>query len=819
MKPTVENITIKPIDTNRSKYDTTFLEKYLEKHKINFNKRKLQLEKSQKIKQSSFVSNITTPTWRRAGSITHHDLQGGFINSQGILNKKDKKKLGSKLTARYRSTIRKNYRSYTEDEHTSFDLKNRTRDNLSQQYQKFKISLARSTRKHHLHSHSKPITPIHKKKKIMSNRSHGLRTDPSYDNSIPQIELSQKLKSLEEEVKRKKRAVLKERQMNSMLKEENKNLSKTNNVLTKKELSTTSSSFTINASVAGNIYENFMIKDLKCDLGRIQGQIDEHNGKNKYTQSDIDVIKKDNKAIKRTIEEVKKYKAMLDTKVNYSNNREKNAASNEFTSRKNNTVGVTFSSGGKIESSSIGFIGSQELVRVEKLSTALSSMSKVDNLMDTFIHCVDEMKRIMNRELQINIYLLDESLYHKIVENIEISKMRFLSRGAIDAMNYHVFTNNSSARIKPTFEDIESIKYGSRSNDVMVIPIGSSYSDIMMIVECKLSIEAEKPSNKIIESKMENSSATSEIDEFSNNDSHNQLGMTMKSISIIKGGFNILDEFTFKILLEFVKKRIEIITSKKDAISRKKTGKNLINLLGGIMKISTLTMLIGHWKEVLPEFFGFKDVGILFYDSIKDDLCTAGDVTSEFAKKMVGLDSETVIRFPNTIGVTGLAFKNSSIISRNDHNLNPVVDNISNQAEVKNFMIGAILGDEDKKAGILQFINKIGGEDVKNYDIQRFKAMRHFLGSCAENVTLTAVAINLIIMVKGKIGGVTNCLEICDQNQSEKSRKIDNLDKNVSMIRKKAEDEINHHNKAKEMVPELESFLNSVNNLLPNNRF
>lgn len=44
-------------------------------------------------------------------------------------------------------------------------------------------------------------------------------------------------------------------------------------------------------------------------------------------------------------------------------------------------------------------------------------------------------------------------------------------------------------------------------------------------------------------------------------------------------------------------------------------------------------------------------------------------------------------------------------------------------------MIGAILGDQDSKAGILQFINKKGGEDVKNYDIQRFKAMRHFLGS------------------------------------------------------------------------------------------
>ena len=68
-------------------------------------------------------------------------------------------------------------------------------------------------------------------------------------------------------------------------------------------------------------------------------------------------------------------------------------------------------------------------------------------------------------------------------------------------------------------------------------------------------------------------------------------------------------------------------------------------------------------------------------------------------------------------------------MSRNEPKLNPVIDNITNQAEVHNFMIGAILGDCDSKAGVLQFINKKAGEDVKKYDIQRFKAMRHFLGS------------------------------------------------------------------------------------------
>lgn len=120
---------------------------------------------------------------------------------------------------------------------------------------------------------------------------------------------------MEDQIKKKKRAVLKERQLNSTLKEENKSLSTTNKFLNQQDLTTTASSFTINARVAENIYENFIIKDLKADLERIQEQINQSNFKNQYKLGDIETIKKDNKALKVTIEEVKKYKQMLDLKV------------------------------------------------------------------------------------------------------------------------------------------------------------------------------------------------------------------------------------------------------------------------------------------------------------------------------------------------------------------------------------------------------------------------------------------------------------------------------------------------------------------------
>jgi len=63
------------------------------------------------------------------------------------------------------------------------------------------------------------------------------------------------------------------------------------------------------------------------------------------------------------------------------------------------------------------------------------------------------------------------------------SKARFLSKGSIDSIPYHVFTNNNTGRVNPTFKNIEQIQYGLRGNDTMVFPIGNSHSDILMVVE------------------------------------------------------------------------------------------------------------------------------------------------------------------------------------------------------------------------------------------------------------------------------------------------------------------------------------------------
>lgn len=95
-----------------------------------------------------------------------------------------------------------------------------------------------------------------------------------------------------------------------------------------------------------------------------------------------------------------------------------------------------------------------------------------------------------------------------------------------------------------------------------------------------------------------------------------------------------------------------------------------------------------------------------------------------------------------------------------DTRFNPDIDNISSESEVRNFMIGVITGDNDIRSGVIQFINKTNGEEVTNYDVQRFKALRSFIGSCVENVSDLAFTINKTIMIQGVIDSLNESLEL-----------------------------------------------------------
>lgn len=100
----------------------------------------------------------------------------------------------------------------------------RERNNMSQQYQKFKITLARGMNKKHV----SPILHNSKMKKHLSQKF-----EDTEEPQISQSEMIERINQLEVKIKETKRNLLHERELNIMLFEENENLRKTNQIIDK----------------------------------------------------------------------------------------------------------------------------------------------------------------------------------------------------------------------------------------------------------------------------------------------------------------------------------------------------------------------------------------------------------------------------------------------------------------------------------------------------------------------------------------------------------------------------------------------------------
>lgn len=62
------------------------------------------------------------------------------------------------------------------------------------------------------------------------------------------------------------------------------------------------------------------------------------------------------------------------------------------------------------------------------------------------------------------------------------------------------------------------------------------------------------------------------------------------------------------------------------------------------------------------------------------------------------------------------------------------VDNLSTSHDVKNFLIGPVFGtNKTTPNGIIQFINKKGGDEIGASDIQKFNEMADLIGMSIDN--------------------------------------------------------------------------------------
>ena len=131
-----------------------------------------------------------------------------------------------------------------------------------------------------------------------------------------------------------------------------------------------------------------------------------------------------------------------------------------------------------------------ELIKVEKLTHCLNTIAKIDKPFDTFETCMYELKNILGAS-NCYIYVLEDSMFHRITLKMPPTKNRFLTKVAFEGVTYNVITNNFDGQMKPAFTTIEQAQYGFRTNDKMVFPITNHMQHTLLLFECERTLDIE----------------------------------------------------------------------------------------------------------------------------------------------------------------------------------------------------------------------------------------------------------------------------------------------------------------------------------------
>ena len=295
----------------------------------------------------------------------------------------------------------------------------------------------------------------------------------------------------------------------------------------------------------------------------------------------------------------------------------------------------------------------------------------------------------------------------------------------------------------------------------------------------------------------------------------NDLSLNVQIISRRKrnskfaAGFTNFDEIFFHLFVTALQTKLHQILA---GIAQYRTQQEVVSTIRAASVICTqrsYSDYIMNCREILPEFFGFEGVGILFRDSHTDNLFSIEDaeeegdkeiikVSKERARKNEHLTREEAIKdaarqyrkrsmhvYPNSLGVTGQAFHTGEIIyankMRNLTDFLPSIDNLTpNVKDVQSLMVVPIYGHKArmvvtehgflqealppkdqalKPIAIMQFVNKTDFKQIDEYDIAKIDAMRDLLGMSIDNASEHHSIINARVGVQENMGGLTKIIE------------------------------------------------------------
>eukprot|EP00347_Sterkiella_histriomuscorum_P005208 403357481 len=222
--------------------------------------------------------------------------------------------------------------------------------------------------------------------------------------------------------------------------------------------------------------------------------------------------------------------------------------------------------------------------------------------------------------------------------------------------------------------------------------------------------------------------------------------------------FNRLDLLKLKFLCEFLAKKAQNLLLKWEAQEKEKKILQILKCCNQIVKQRSHKNIIMTMRRQLPLLFDFEKCCVFLFDPMNEDLFTMAE--QDINAKTQDTEADAIIRFPTSIGLTGI------------HNLKNMI--VSEFRAVK---------QETQKhqdpVGVLQLLNKLGIEPINQFDIDMVNALRIFLGTCVDNITILNYSVKVTLNVGMELNGVSQMINDREERSQDNKMDFDIFMKNI----------------------------------------
>ena len=251
------------------------------------------------------------------------------------------------------------------------------------------------------------------------------------------------------------------------------------------------------------------------------------------------------------------------------------------------------------------------------------------------------------------------------------------------------------------------------------------------------------------------------------------LVIQLQKKGILSSIFEPIDEYILKIISTVLQIKMENEFYRLKLEHCQLEEGRIVSIFTSLLSAHSQAALIQVMRKLLPTFHGFKDLGLLFYNSTLKKFYTLVDAENEQCRQASWM--------PSSIGICGQILKDKQMKIRDPKNIclfDSKVDAIEGMERIKDFLYSPLFQDyphNKKVIGIIQFINKCEKCEVTQKDKDLVEMMKGFYGLLVFKAMERQNMINVMLKIIDTGNNIMGKLP--SENENDIKHEVDEVEK------------------------------------------